>query len=204
MPTWLKGVIGVLFLGLAQPSDVAALPLLVIDQQNDNFTTTVGLGFGAAPLGQEFTPSLSGLDIVEIMIGPRDPSAVAVVNVRKDSITGPLVGTSLPGTFGPTVIHFDFATLVLLVPGDRYVIEPIIVSGLGYGLVFSATDTYPGGRALEFGSPVPGHDMVFREGLSVPEPATFSLLGLGLVFVAGRMGWRPSTALAPAKRRVVT
>jgi|SRR5688572_31695752 hypothetical protein len=98
-PTWLTGIIGVLFVGLAQPSEVAALPFLVIDQRNDGFPVISGFGFGSAPLGQEFTPSLTAFDTIEIIIGPRDSETVAVVNVRKDSITGPLVGTSLPGIF---------------------------------------------------------------------------------------------------------
>jgi hypothetical protein len=182
----LSGVIGVLLLGLVQPAEVAALPLLVIDQRNDDFLALGGFGFGSAPLGQEFTPSLAALDIVEIIIGPRDTGTVAVVNIRKDSITGPLVGTSLPGTFGETAIHFDFAGLVALVPGDRYVIEAVLISGPAFGPVFSE-DLYPGGRGIVLGSPLAGRDMGFREGLSVPEPASLSLLGVGLVFVARRI-----------------
>jgi hypothetical protein len=151
----LSGLIAVLFFGLAQPSEVAAHPFLVIDQRNDDFPILGGFGFAAAPLGQEFTPSLTALDTIEILIGLRDAATVAVVNVRKDSITGPLVGTSLPGIFGDTAIHFDFAALVALVPGDRYVIEPVLISGLGFGPVFSDADTYAGGRAIVFGSPLP-------------------------------------------------
>jgi len=179
-----------LFFGLALPAEVAALPILVIDQHNDAFPATNGFGFGASPLGQEFTPSLTGLDAVEILIGPRDAATLAVVNVRKDSIAGQVVGTSLLGTFEASVIHFDFAALVALVPGDRYVIEPVLISGLGFGVVFSDTDTYSGGRAIVSGNLLPTRDMGFREGLTVPEPATLSLLGIGLAFVAGRVARR--------------
>ena len=198
LPRWLSALIGVLFFGLAQPLEVTAHPFLVIDQRNDAFVPTGGFGFGAAPLGQEFTPSLTALNAVEILIGPKDPAAVAVVNIRADSITGPIVGTSLPGIFEPDVIgsswiHFGFAALVALVPGDRYVIEPVIISGLAFGPVFSDADTYPGGRAIVFGSPLLDRDMGFREGLAVPEPATLSLLVVGLVVVAGRMVRRRRT-----------
>lgn len=180
-------VIGVLFFGLALPAEVAALPFLVIDQRNDAFPVTSGFGFADAPLGQEFTPSLTGLDTVEILIGPRDPATVAIVKIREDSITGLVVGTSLPGVFGIDAIHFDFAALVALAPGNRYVIEPVLISGPGFGPVFSTTDTYAGGRGIVSGSPISDRDMGFREGLAVPEPASVSLLGVGFAVVAGRL-----------------
>ena len=168
-------VIGVLFFGLALPAEVAALPFLVIDQRNDAFPVTSGFGFADAPLGQEFTPSLTGL------------ATVAIVKIREDSITGLVVGTSLPGVFGIDAIHFDFAALVALVPGNRYVIEPVLISGPGFGPVFSTTDTYAGGRGIVSGSPISDRDMGFREGLAVPEPASVSLLGVGIAVLAGRL-----------------
>ena len=185
MAKWLSGVIAVLFFGLALPAEVAALPFLV-DQRNDAFPVTGGFSFGDVPLGQEFIPSVTGLDTVEIVLGPRDPASVAVVNIRKDSITGLVVGTSLPGIFEADDIHFAFAALVTLVPGDRYVIEPVLISGLGFGLVFSDTDTYAGGRAIVSGSPLSTRDMGFREGLAAPEPASLSLLGVGIALVVAR------------------
>ena len=187
MATLLSSVIGVVFLGLLLPAEVTALPFLVIDQRNDAFPITGGFGFGSAPLGQEFTPSLAGLDTIEILIGPRDASAVAVVNVRQDSIAGPVIGTSLPGTFGATFIHFDFAALVGLVPGNRYVIEPVMISGFEFGPAFSNTDTYSGGRAIVSGTPLSTQDMGFREGLAVPEPTGLVLLCSGIALLARRV-----------------
>jgi hypothetical protein len=157
VPRWLRGaLLSVLFFSLPHTPEVAALPFLVIDQRNDDVPTMGGFGiFGAAPLGQEFAPSLAALDTVEIVIGPRDSSTVAVVNVRKDSITGALVGTSLPGTIEERAVHFDFAARVPLVPGDRYVLEPVVLSGGGFGPVFSDADTYAGGRGIAFGTHFP-------------------------------------------------
>ena len=81
-------LIGALFL-LQITASAIAHPF-IIDQENINFS-----GGGNAN-AQEFTPALDTLDVVEVFIGPRDPEAVAVVNIRIGSITGPIIGTSLP------------------------------------------------------------------------------------------------------------
>lgn len=164
---WVQAVfIGTLFLWLLTPS-VTAHPILIIDQRNDNFPITGGFGFGASPLGQEFTPTLPALNVVEILIGPRDLATVALVNIRIGSIGGPIIGTSLPGIIDGSAIHFDFSSIVSLVPGNLYVLEPILLEG-SFGLIFSDTDSYAGGRAIVFGKPVSDRDMGFREGVTVP------------------------------------
>ena len=90
LPTWLSGVIGVLLFGLVQPAEVAALPLLVIDQRNDDFPVLGGFGFGSAPLGQEFTPSLAVLDIVEMASSaPETPRPLPSSTSGKTRSPGP-------------------------------------------------------------------------------------------------------------------
>jgi hypothetical protein len=151
-----------------------------------------------SPIGQEFTPIFSSLNLVELitLAYPREQSGQIdlFVNIRKDTITGSLLGTSsittLPTTtFGagePTVTRFNFASPVALVPNKIFVIE-LITPGAST-LVGSGTtnysqgtfSTYAGGNQILTGQPVTFNDLWFREGLvvsdsepctSVPEPS---------------------------------
>ena len=177
---------------LASVPEAAALPFLVVDQRNDDLLA-LGAPTPRSPFGQEFTPTLAALDGVHLFIGPRNPEAVAVVNIRENTITGPIIGTSLPGTIPPPgepFIQFDFSDRVPLVPGNLYVMEVKILSGSGepnFNFLPQITneDTYPGGRAISLGNPLPGSDLAFREGLVTPEPGTISLLGIGLLGLVG-------------------
>jgi hypothetical protein len=192
---WLETVfISTLFLWLPTLS-VTAQPFLV-DQRNDNFPITGGFGFGASPLGQEFTPTFKALDVVEILIGPRDPTSVGLVNIRIGSIDGPIIGTSLPSTIDGDIMRFDFSSLVSLIPGDLYVLEPLVLTE-PFGIAFSDTDTYANGRGIAFGSPVSNRDMWFREGVAtvqtVPEPNMSRVLGIGLLGLLGYGWWRRSS-----------
>lgn len=184
-------VVTLLLSCLAWVPDAAAMPFLVVDQRNDGDDLGGGPFLILAPFGQEFTPTLDALDWVHILIGPRT-EPVAVVNIRENTITGPILGTSLPGTIGPLVpgqfsfMQFDFSDRVPLVPGNLYVIEIEMLSG-GLAFVRDTENHYAGGRAISLGNPVPGTDFGFREGLvvPVPEPGTVSLLSIGLLGLVG-------------------
>jgi hypothetical protein len=146
-------------------------------------------------IGQEFTPTASALDVVEIGLGPHTPGSVGVrVNIRQGSLSGAIVGTSLLATIPTTPqpapkYHFDFASPVPLVPGKVYVIQPVLAPP-NVQLAFAYLDSplYAGGRAIVHGAIRDDVDMVFRTGLSIPEPsaAVLGLVGASALFRRGR------------------
>lgn len=196
---WLAHCLTVLafLVGIASATQVKANPILVVDQQQTASDSELGIQ-AAAPLGQEFTPSLSALDVVELVTRDGDQmiggGANLYVNIRGDTITGSILGTSstvtLPnGFYGVT--QFDFASLVSLTPANRYVIE-VVASGDDWRVENKEMDPYPGGRVIYQGAPQSAWDLRFREGLSVPEPSTVVLLSMGtlaLLAYARRRRW---------------
>jgi FIMAH domain-containing protein len=171
---------------------LAALPApaQTVDQQQ-----TDGGGFGssilyAGPLGQEFTPTLDALNFVDLLIADAEldgAGATISVNIREDSITGTLLGSSLPVSlpdgFGVSEIspgaevRFVFATPVALTPGNRYVIEITQSAGGNFFARGSYPDPYSGGRAIFQGLPAALDDFFFREGLLDPDLEPADLIG---------------------------
>jgi hypothetical protein len=134
-------------------------------------------------IGQEFTPTASALDVVEIGLGPHTRDSLGVkVNIRAGALDGPIVGTSLLATT-PSVplpapsYHFDFPAPVPLVPGNLYVIQPFLVQPTApVAFAFLDPPPYAGGRPFIHTQFRDDIDMVFRTGLTVPEPGTATLL----------------------------
>jgi hypothetical protein len=164
---------------------------ILYDQQSTNLIE------GSAPwiyqpMGQSFSPSLSAVSIVQLQLfysdGINRTGSVLYVNVRSNSLTGPILGTTA-SVFVPSdffdITNFVFSTPVSLTPGTTYYLQPAIQSG---GVVSSyVTDgSYSGGTAFSGGMPWPEHNLWFREGIIVPEPQIFSLFltsaGLFLAF----------------------
>jgi len=137
-----------------------------------------------APCGQEFTPTLSGLDSVELLVVDFDQNdglgATLQLNIRNDTITGQVIGASIPvyvpnrppGHFPrEEVVHFDFDATVPLAPGNLYVIEVEHLDGGNFSVCGCGgyEDLYPNGRVISLGSPSQGgvyyYDLWFREGM---------------------------------------
>ena len=154
------------------------------------------------PMGQSFTPSLNSVGFVRIYAYDADSAdglgATLYLNLRADSITGPILGTTdplaLPNFFGRPV-DFIFSTPVPVTPGTTYFFQPVVQSGNTWGL--NASDyNYAGGTAFVLGQPnTRNWDLWFREGVVVPEPSSITLIsvgGIGLLFALRRRITKPT------------
>jgi hypothetical protein len=174
-------VFGLLFV----PSASAGGGIAVVDQffvQPVRLWDSIQL---LGPIGQEFTPSVSGLDAVELWTGDftrgNGVGALLQVNIRKATITGELLATSLPVDLPDSfdgVTHFDFPGLVRLTPNEMYVIEVLVV-GDNWVVThnWSAASCgggpdcgYAGGNWIIQGNSVPGNALWFQEGLAASTP----------------------------------
>jgi len=173
-------------------SGSVAAAAYTIDQANDvhlsSDTTVISLNSN----WQGFTPTFSGLDTAELFLTLGNPccSSDSFITIHQGSIAGTIVGTSktvhitsaLLGVLGANWVTFTFPTIVNLTPGQPYVIN-LVNTNLDLAWYLSDPGTYAGGEA-SFHYLQPSDDFLFREGLqastSVPEPATFALLGIAL------------------------
>jgi hypothetical protein len=107
------------------------------------------------------------------------------------------------GTTGANT-HFAFPSTVPLTPGDVYVLQVLQTSGNSGWAVEVPTSAivggqiidmnYPGGRLIYGGVPQATEDMIFQEGVFIPEPSLSSLCLLGvLAFGLGRRTVRSTT-----------
>ncbi len=141
--------------------------------------------------GQSFTPSLSAVGFIRMAFRDGRPGnatgASMMMNLRSDSITGPIVGTSLvvemPEGFVGTA-DFLFAPEVSVVPHVMYYFEPRIVSGdTWYFDIREEVYNYPGGTWIAMGRPDVSVDCWFREGIVIPEPSTGALVLVSLAVI---------------------
>ena len=127
------------------------------------------------PVGQEFVPQMSSLDVVELVVGNTGGvTATVAIRIRFHTIFGPVVATSnpliLPHPTTRSWQHLDFASPVALVPGELYVIEFVDLTGLGNAVAWGAYNSYAPGRAV-FGDLFDDmSDFSFREGPMSPVP----------------------------------
>jgi hypothetical protein len=178
------GALALLGLGISN----AKAQDFVVDQEA--VPPTINSGYSIAdnaPIGQEFVPQSSSLNVVELLVNTTAPMAIQV-RIRAGSILGQIVGTSSDAAISAlpppenSLAHFEFPSAVSLMPGELYVIEVFVVSGAGYAYIsgyFGGTDVYPPGRAIIAGVPEIFGEFWFREGSGSPvgaEPATWGRL----------------------------
>ena len=157
----------------------------VYDQQSaDEAHLAEGdVGLGDQPLGQSFTPTFSSVGFIRIFLsGGMFGNATVHINLRADSITGTILGSTSPvivtvATQG--FVDFFFADPVAVTPGTTYYFQPVNQTGGGWGANVSDFYRYPGGTAFGNGVPSLTRDFWFREGIVVPEPSAVALIFIG-------------------------
>jgi hypothetical protein len=155
--------------------------------------------------GQEFTPSLEGLDFVDVNLQNAivTDTGTFEIAIHKGNMAAPVLGLSNPvlwsGGFSLNNAHFTFPNTLPIVPGNIYVLEINQLSGdpgwlfeVPVSLIINGRTikmNYAGGRLIYGGVPQDNYDMLFQEGVFVPEPGVtaFCLLGV-LVFGLVRKG----------------
>src|SRR5262249_42981828 len=139
---------------------------------------------------QSFVPSLSGIGFVRLYLSDQTlggAGSTVYVNLWSGSIgSGTLLDSTASvfvphGSFGYT--SFLFPTEFGLTPGTTYYLQPVIQSGdSDNNMVTGLTSGsgYANGTAFISGSSS-GFDLLFREGIVVPEPSFFSFAMLGVI-----------------------
>ncbi len=183
---------------------------MLVDQQSFDLATAT-TGTSIVGVGQSFTPTLAAIDFVQFSLAGANLGSSVFVNLRSSSMTGTILGTtdtqavSLDPRFPVT---FSFLSSVSLSPGTQYFLEPVVAVNNGTVSItisdpLSNPNPYQGGTEFHAGAPA-GLDLWFSEGIIVPEPSIWTLLGLGGV-VMFAVGARKGTACRAAiPRRACT
>jgi hypothetical protein len=182
---------------LVPAAGVVASVIVTVDQQNLVSDTSSGPGIVTGRyFGQSFTPTLTGIDAVELLMVTSGSSSTVFIELLAGSGT---VGAAIASTGSVTIInttfemvHFDFPSTVPLIPSSTYTFAFNYASGDAPLHQYSSLNPYAGGMAFDEGNlSRPEYDFVFSEGLHgvIPEPSTlviWSLLGICGIGI----GWR--------------
>ena len=163
----------------------------VYDQQSTVFLEgAVEIIDSNQPVGQSFTPSLSAVNFIMLILVDASPfspaGASAYVNLRANSISGPILGISDVVTMANNtgdVRTFLFPSAIPLTPGTMYYFQPIVLAG-GDRWISAVSQGYAGGTAFVHGVPATDGHFWFQEGIIVPEPSSLVLLLFGAGVVA--------------------
>jgi hypothetical protein len=167
------------------------------DQQSANESAANGASVAIQafqPFGQSFSPTNSSVGFIRLNLADNNPGnglgAIVGVNLRSNSITGPIMASSAPvsmldnfGRGSPGFANFFFTMPVAVTPGLTYYFQVVALSGDPWSADVY-TYIYQNGTAFEQGVSQPGIDLWFREGIYVvPEPSSISLIiGSGVLF----------------------
>ncbi len=156
--------------------------------------------FPTNQLAQSFTPSLSAVGFVQFSTFVFDDNNGAgvtfAVNLRQGAYNGPVLSSTTPLLMVNRLITqigtFYFPEEVPLIAGQRYYLEPVLLSAGSMDIATKSPSPYLGGDLWSNGLMDPQADLWFREGVVVPEPGAVCLFLLGggvLLFYrrAGRM-----------------
>jgi hypothetical protein len=179
-------LISILAVSLSCAGFTSAQGTLVYDQQSTGLVEG-SIALNRTPFGQSFTPTLDSIGFVDLQLQTGTFSSTVAVNLRSDSITGAILGTSASvtvpsGSTGNAMYEFLFSSPVSLTPGTQYYLEPVVVSGGNSGLNISFVE-YTGGDAIYDGVVHTDRDFWFQEGIVVPEPSLSALFAAGSCIV---------------------
>jgi hypothetical protein len=210
MKTTVQSLIAALFVAASLQTN--AQGTLVFDQQSANSpvpSQSQGVDFfdiQTQPLTQSFIPSLSAIGFAQFAFWdiPNNGNNGATVyvnlwsgspNINLATLLGSTTPVYMPNGFGSSVgvTNFYFPTPIALTSGQTYYLQPFVLSGDNPWSIMVLTNTYPNGQLYGgggFTAPFqPTIDLWFREGIvSVPEPTTLALIGLGglVIFIRQR------------------
>lgn len=174
---------------------VASAAVVFIDQESTvggggvNYASGFGNGFG-----QSFTPTASRIEAACFVLGAGGAAVVRLDLFAGEGFGGALLATSQPvdisgATSGP--VHFLFSAPEAIIPGTLHTLRLTLIAGDGYVAETSAPPmaggAYAAGNLITpmppSGMPWNEFDLVFSEGLVVPEPRV-GLLVLTAVLAA--------------------
>jgi hypothetical protein len=181
-----------LLIALSLALSVAGQGTFIYDQQSADETAGGGAGVGIQayqPTGQSFTPAITTVGFIRLQLADANygngSGATVYVNLRSNSITGPIMGSTdpvfMPDGFGigngnRGYTNFFFSTAVSVIPGTTYYFQPVVQSGNDL-VIIGYNYGYSGGTAFFQGVANPNSDLWFREGIYVvPEPSSLSLV----------------------------
>ncbi len=140
---------------LLSRSETFAQGTFVYDQQSSDEAHVMegGYGFGQQPLGQSFTPTLDTVGFIRLALQGGFGSGSFYINLRSDSITGSILGTTASvSSTGSGIVDFLFNTPVSVTTGTTYYFQPVIEGGNGWGLNAALSYNYGGGTAFVNGA----------------------------------------------------